>query len=663
MKRFATALLALYCCLPAAGQCADKAPRSAAEMPIETFVQPPEFLEIHISPKGDYLAASVLLEEDRGALAILRRSDMKLMGTFKLAGRDFVDDFVWANNQRVLLSIAESDGSRDTPSAMGEVFGVNFDGSDARMLAGGRRMGTRGRSMVRKDAHLEWIFVIDALRTDDDHVLIYVFPQGGKQGSYPRIERMDIHKGTREVLARAPILNADFLVDEQQRVRFAWGLDENFEHRLFYRENNAAEWAAVAAAGASKGRQYAVGMSPDGALAYLQVEQASGPDELVSWNPKTNERQPLIRNPIVDPSGLFYSTDHTRLLGVYFSNGRPSIDLLDGKHADAVALRVLMQSFPGEWVRIESATEDGSLLVFSVSSDRNPGEFYLHDRVSGKNTFLMARRKWINPDLMAEMKPIEFKARDGQTLYGYLTVPVGSDGKLLPLILNPHGGPIAISDHWGFSDEVQLLASRGYAVLQVNFRGSDNYGRSFLEQGYRQWGGLMIDDQTDAVRWAIAQGIADSKRVCIYGASYGAYAALMGAAREPDLYRCAVGYVGVYDMPKMFKDDSAETRRGRRFLEKTLGDDPQFLASISPTNLADKIKVPVFLAAGGLDGVAPKEHSESLRRALKRAGNAPQWLLADHEGHGFYRLEENLKYYNKLLAFFDRYIGAGRAPD
>lgn len=623
---------------------------------IEALYKPNEFSDVRISPDGTYLAATIMLAEDRGALAILRRSDMKLTGTFKMSGRDIIDEFEWVNNERILLSIAESDGSRDKPSPMGEIYGVKFDGSEARLLAGGR---SRNKGQRRRgDGSMEWAFLIDALRDDDEHVLVYVLPSGNRKGAYPRIERMHVATGKREVLSRSPVLNADFLVDEQQRVRFAWGLDEDYEHSLHYRDNNEAEWKPVPDPGGLHGRQFALGMSGDGKLAYLQVEQKSGPDELVSWNTATGERKPLMRHQRVDPAGLFYSSDGKQLLGIYYLDGRPEFNVFKRDHPDTDLLRTLMQSFPGEQVLFENATKDGSLVVFSVHSDRNPGEFFLHDRKSGSNRILLARRQWIDPDKMAEMRPIEYKARDGRKIHGFLSVPPGSDGRNLPLILNPHGGPVGVFDSWEFNSEVQLLVSQGYAVLQINYRGSGNYGRDFLLQGYRQWGGQMIDDQTDAVRWAIASGIADADRICIYGASYGGYAAMMGAAREPDLYRCAVGYVGVYDLPRMMKDDLVgDSGRGRAYFERTVGIDKEFLSSISPSRLADRIKLPVFLAAGGEDWRAPKIQSEMMRRALKRNGNDPEWMLAPFEGHGFYRLDINIEYYQRLLAFFDRHIG------
>ncbi len=206
-----------------------------------------------------------------------------------------------------------------------------------------------------------------------------------------------------------------------------------------------------------------------------------------------------------------------------------------------------------------------------------------------------------------------------------------------------------------------MLAAAGYAVLQVNFRGSGGYGRAFRQAGARQWGGTMQDDLTDATRWAIQSGVADPRRICIYGASYGAYAALMGAAKEPGLYRCAAGNVGVYDLPMMHtRGDTQEMKWGRTYLREWIGEANE-LAAVSPTNMADRIKVPVFLAAGGEDERAPVQHTELMERRLKTAGVPVEAIYYRTEGHGFYKEENRRDYYTRLLAFFGRHLGDSTA--
>jgi dipeptidyl aminopeptidase/acylaminoacyl peptidase len=218
----------------------------------------------------------------------------------------------------------------------------------------------------------------------------------------------------------------------------------------------------------------------------------------------------------------------------------------------------------------------------------------------------------------------------------------------------PHGGPFGIQDTWGFDDDAQMLAAAGYAVLQVNFRGSGGYGVAFARAGMLQWGAKMQDDLTDATRWAIEQGLADASRICLYGASYGGYASLMGLVREPELYRCAAGYVGVYDLTLMQRDT------GRRFLREWVGQPPQ-LEQVSPSRLAERIKAPVFLAAGGKDERAPIAHTKKMEAALRKAGVAVETLYYDNEGHGFYTEEHQREFSSRLLAFLSRHLGGSTA--
>jgi dipeptidyl aminopeptidase/acylaminoacyl peptidase len=299
-------------------------------------------------------------------------------------------------------------------------------------------------------------------------------------------------------------------------------------------------------------------------------------------------------------------------------------------------------------------------VLVEAWSGRNPGDFYIFDTVAKKAEHLISRSSWVDATQAGNVEPFAFKARDGLTLHGYLTTPAGKSGKL-PMVVMPHGGPIGIFDDGSYNIEAQMLADAGYAVLQLNFRGSGNYGRAHRSAGAKQWGGTMQDDVTDATRWAIEQGHADAGRICIYGASYGAYAALMGAAREPAMYRCAAGYVGVYDLPLMFTSgDTRGVTWAQNWMKDWVGE-PAALAPVSPVNLADKVTVPVFLAAGGEDERAPIQHTRKMEAALKKAGVPVETLYYDTEGHGFYTDPHRREYYGKLLAFLSRSLGGQTA--
>lgn len=229
------------------------------------------------------------------------------------------------------------------------------------------------------------------------------------------------------------------------------------------------------------------------------------------------------------------------------------------------------------------------------------------------------------------------------------------------LVVYPHGGPHGPRDFWRFDQDAQMLASRGYAVLQLNFRGSGGYGREFMYSGYRKWGLEMQDDLTDATNWAIESGLADAKRICIYGASYGGYASLMGIVKEPDLYQCAIGYVGVYSLPMMFEEgDITDSQFGINYLNQALGTDQEDLKRRSLAYNVDKIKAAVFLVHGAKDERVPIEQAQFLMRQLDKRGYPYELMIKEKEGHGFYKEEHRLELYERMLTFLEKHIGKGK---
>ena len=272
----------------------------------------------------------------------------------------------------------------------------------------------------------------------------------------------------------------------------------------------------------------------------------------------------------------------------------------------------------------------------------------------------LASRPDLKSDHLSKVEPVEFIARDGLKIRGFLTTPKGAEEKRLPMVVVVHGGPHGVYDRYEFDWETQLFASRGYAVLQVNYRGSGGRGREFQGAGYGCWGREMQDDITDGVRWAIGDGVADPQRICIYGGSYGAYAALTGAFREPDLYRCAIGMAGVYDLQLMFeKGDIQSVERGLNYLRKAVGTDDEELKRRSPVYNAEKIRAKVLLLHGKLDERAPFEHAKRMREALEKAGNPPEWSTEWGEGHGFFDEANRAAAYRRILEFLGKNLGAG----
>lgn len=624
---------------------------------VEDFIRKQKFIDIKISPTGEYYAATVAVER-KTILAVLRRTDNKLTAQIHIPGdRTHVHDFWWVSDTRIVASGAQKMGAHEEPRPTGDLYAINADGSKGELLVGQTlQVDSVGTNIRGKRQEEIAAFLLDDLPADDKDVLIKVMPFSADP--FTRVERLDTFTGRRVAVTRAPVRNGNFLTDNAGVVRFAWGQKTDLVVETYYRGGDDEEWKLIRTSEADGLVEYPLGFAPDNNMVYLLVQHNKGPDSVVAWNITTNERKEVLRDDNTDPHPVEINNV---LQGVRLMDGLPRMAFFDEQSAIAKLYKKLEKGFPGQAITITSATTDGKLAMVKVWSDRNPGDLYVFDTVANKANYLDSFSNWIDPAALASVKPISFKSRDGLDIQGYLTSPVGAEARHAPLIILIHGGPFNLYDSWEFDKDAQMLAAHGYAVLQVNFRGSGNHGSAFVNAGRREWGGKMQDDITDATRWAIAQGIADPARICLYGASYGGYASLMGVAKEPDLYRCAAGSVGVYDLPTFYTDDiTQESKSGKTFVAKWVGP-RDALAAVSPNRLASRIKVPIFLAAGGEDEIAPIQHTQMMEKALRAANVPVEAVYYPTEGHGFYKTENEREYYGKLLTFFQRHLG-GRAP-
>lgn len=624
---------------------------------VEDFIRKQKFIDIKISPTGEYYAATVSVER-KTVLAVVRRSDNKLTAQVHIPGhRTHVAGFWWVSDTRIVVSAAQKIGEQEAPRLTGDLYAVNADGGKGELLVGQTLQVDTVGTMIRGKRQEEIAaFLLDDLPQDDKNVLIRVEPFSADP--YTRVERLDTFSGRRIAVTSAPVRNANFLTDNAGAVRFAWGRKTDLVIETHYRAADGEDWKLVRTSEVDGLAEFPLGFAPDNKTVYLSVQHKQGPDSVVAWNTDTNERKDVLRDDNTDPYPLYINGV---LRGMGLMDGVPRMVFFDEQSAIAKLYRKLEAAFPGQSVSITSTTSDGKLVMVKTWSDTNPGDLYVFDTVANKANYLDSFGNWIDPAALASTRPISFKARDGLDIHGYLTSPVGKEAKNAPLVVLVHGGPFGISDGWGFDKEVQILSAHGYAVLQVNFRGSGNHGWAFQNAGRREWGGKMQDDITDATKWAIQQGVADASKICLYGASYGGYASLMGVAKEPDLYRCAAGYVGVYDLPTFYTDDiTQESKSGKAWVAEWVGPKDS-LAAVSPNRLANRIKVPVFLAAGGEDEIAPIKHTEMMEKALRAANVPVEAVYYPTEGHGFYKTENERDYYSKLLGFFQRHLG-GRAP-
>lgn len=648
---------------------------TTAPFPVEAFFSYPQISDVKISPDGKYLALVVADpktgDNRKGLIVMSAASDHKVTASFSVKNYQIIYQFWWTLDDRILASTATEDtGFFELPALDGQLYAINADGSKQMQLM----PGTPGakQKMLGGTAHDEAEVYFGGplhMQSDDPkHVLIYGFTYGLNHGYHGVAQAylLDVDTADFRLVLDSPLQDGGFEVNSSGAIRLATGQNlKTGDRELFYRVgDDNRDWKDISTAllgdDPAQAENGAIGIEPDGKNLYWRGRTATGTLGLYSFDVDSTKLTELYSDPDTDMGGLVWSFDWIKppkIIAVDTMPGLPSVHILDGDDPKAQDLAGLYQAFEGQRVHITSNTSDGAVMVVHVSSDKNPGDYYLFNGKTGQAAFLFSAKPEIDPKLMADMRPISFQSRDGLTLHGYLTLPPGSGGKSLPLIINPHGGPHGIRDEWRWDPEVQFFASRGYAVLQVNYRGSAGYGMKFQDAGYGQWAGKMQDDLADGVQWAVQQKIADPKRVCIYGASYGGYAAMENAERYPDLYKCIVGYVGLYDLLTMNDSDFSHYASGKHYTGVSVGHDDAVLKADSPVNGADKIAAPVFIIYGGQDKRVVPANAEEMMAALDKAGKKYEKLYQPLEQHGFYKPEHNYELYTQMLAFFDKYIG------
>ena len=654
--------------LLAAALVAPFAPASA-EVPLTDFARHPEYSEVLISPDGENVSAVALVNGQR----VLMLVNVKTMQSRTLRPRegDDVADTWWAAPDRLMYNEGEHVGGQERPIVTGELYSVKADGGDANILFGYRASNAlpTASHIQRKTADNATGTFIAALPDDPTHALIASYGWNGANrgtdalGAFPDVLKIDLRDGSKVRVATSPLRNANLLADHNGVVRFAYGRDNDQTIKVWYRDASGGDWQLLHDSAKDKEKFVPLMFDRSNASAYVICAGDNKVGGVCRWNSATRKSEILWSAKDSSSIGLMQTSDGMDAFAIRSTPARPAITLLDKTAPEVGVLVNVMKQFPGEDVTITSASRDGKRMVFFVHADTDPGIYFLWDADKQKLSALFQRRAWIKPAAMAAMEPIALKARDGMALNGYLTRPLGKEtAKQLPTVVLVHGGPYGIRDAWGYDPEVQMLASRGYAVLQINYRGSGGYGDAFERAGYHEWGGKMQDDVTDATRWAIDQGVADKNRICIFGTSYGGYAAIEGVTKEPDLYKCAIANAGVYDLRLMLTSgDIPQFLGGQNFLKMVMGDDQNDLYDRSPIAHIDRLKAKVMLIVGGADTRVPAAQGERLHDALAKKGIAHEWLYERSEGHGFYDEAHAAEMYEKIVAFLGHEIGSDKS--
>jgi dipeptidyl aminopeptidase/acylaminoacyl peptidase len=632
--------------------------------PIENFFENPAFTDAQLSPNARSLAAKLSRAGQRDALVVidLATNGAKVVAVFA----DFdVGRFYWVNNERLVYNAAEKDIAQgDTEMGPG-LFAVNRDGTDYRQLV------TRGASKLQEHAVvniLPWRTNLLRQRGPEGSASVYVTnPAYAPNGELDHVslQRLDTQTG-RAVTINRPAGTRNWLLDQKGEPRLAESLEKEMQV-VYYRDPGTDNWRKLARFNAYTGGADAIdpiGFGPDGAL-YVTSNAGRDKSALYRFDVASGKRaaEPIVELKDYDfDGGLVFAND--KLLGVRVLSDAWSTVWFD---AGMKALQQRIDSaLPGlvNLVTPAARAETPWVLVESYS-DVQPHMWNLFNTETGVLNKIGERHPRIDPRQMGVQEALRYKARDGLEIPAWLTLPHGSARKNLPLVVLVHGGPYVRGGEWGWNADAQFLASRGYAVLEPEYRGSTGFGDRHFRAGLKQWGLKMQDDIADGAKWAIAQGIVDPKRICIAGASYGGYATLMGLINDPDLFKCGVDWVGVTDIGLLytghwsFDSDMSESYK-RYGMPELIGDvvkDAAQFKATSPLEQAARIRQPLLLAYGGSDYRVPIYHGRKFYNAVKAHNPDVEMVVYEEEGHGWYLPKNRIDFWRRVEKFLDKNIG------
>ncbi|MEJ8568929.1 S9 family peptidase [Elongatibacter sediminis] len=618
------------------------APHAIAEkLPLETFFKKPQFTNFQISPNGKELAAMAPVN-GRLNIVIIDLETREPRAVTGMSSQD-VSGFLWANNERILFFM-DKDGSESFG-----IFAVNTDGSLLRTLVEPVEAQLKGGKAVIKITS-----ILDTLDEEKDWVLV---SSNDRRASYPDVFKMNIINGRKKIVQRNPGNITGWFVDWDGNVvgaGFQDGLDTGYL-RLANPEED--EWETIVRARFDDPSFQPVAITANPDVGYVMSwlnPDGSVRDKAGLFRYDFAKRQfgeLIYEHDEIDCCGVIQTEKKRDMIGVAYMVGKPEQVYLDERWKGI--MESIDAALPDTENVVTSVDDNETTGVVASYNSKQPPRYYLYNFAENTLEWLADSRPWVDAEKMSEMRHISFQARDGMTMHGYLTVPAGTDGENLPLIINPHGGPWA-RDGWGYNPEAQFLANRGYAVLQVNFRGSVGFGRNHLMSSWKQWGQAMQNDVTDGVKWAIEQGIADADRVCIYGGSYGGYATMAGLTYTPELYKCGINYVGVTDLPLLFETAPDAWASGLKQMAIMVGDpdsEEEFLEEWSPSNHADKIQVPVFMAYGLQDPRVNIRHARVMEDGLEENNVPYELMIKKDEGHGFQKQENIYDFYGRMETF------------
>ena len=601
------------------------------QIPLEDFFRNSPRTAFQLSPDGQHIAYLAPFE-DRMNIFVLPVSTCN--GYNELVAQQLTSEtarsvagYFWADNNRILY-MKDTAGDENY-----QLWGVNIDGADLRPYTNFPGVRTS---------------IIDDLEEVEGEILI------GMNRRNPEVfdpYRLNLLTGELTMLAENPGNWQGWMTDHEGCLRAVTAIVDGVNTQILYRDNDKEEFRPVLTTNFRENVDF-MEFTPDNRYVWAATNLGRDKMALVLMNPATcEELEVLYEHPRYDINSISYSRRRKRLLSVFCSGHKETIRHYFDDEEAALRQR-LEEHFPGKQFGMADVDKAEENYLYFVGGDRTRGAYYFYNIHEDKPRLIAHLAPWLDESSLVPMETLKYMARDGLEIEAYLSRPHGVDVPL-PLVVIPHGGPWT-RDRWGYNSEVQFLCNRGYAVLQMNFRGSTGYGRKFLEASYKQWGRKMQDDVSDGVLHLIDKGIVDPKRVAIYGGSYGGYAALAGLCFTPELYCCGVDYCGVSNLFTFMQTIPPYWKPLLEMMYEQVGDpdkDHDLLAATSTALHADNIHVPLFIAQGANDPRVNKSESDQMVAALRERGIHVDYMVKEDEGHGFANQENRFDFYRQMERF------------
>ncbi len=650
-----------------------KAPKSARDIPVEVFFRRPQNARVILSPDGSRLAVTVPLK-GRDNLLIIDLKAGKRLATTSFGDAD-VAAFEWISNDRLYLTTA------DLAEASGEIrfrgaYAVDVDGGNLRDLAlpleRARDRRTRGDSLLVGSV-MVGMNILSRTHDGSGEVIAEIH---GRSKAYPDVYRYNTRTGEHKILTfDTPGNVVKWIIDRDLVPRVAVRLEERTdpskprEISLWHRAGEGAPWEKIGSDLGLDGDEWISPIAFDYDNKTLYVASNARRDRAAIFKYDIAQRklgELLVEHPLIDlAGGLVFSREHKKLMAIRFNADSYQTAWFD---EDMATLQdAIDKTFPGRNNRLYVADDANRLALIESHSGSQPSIYYLYDREKKNVQVIAQTRPWLDAKLMPERKFLRYTSRDGRTIPAWLTLPRGVEPKNLPLVVHIHGGPWVRGfggNPWGRQAIAPFLASRGYAVLEPEPRGSTGFGRKHYVSGFRQWGLSMQDDLTDGALHLVKEGIVDKSRMCLFGGSYGGYAALQGLVRDPDLWRCGSAFVAVTDLELLQTIQYSDTARLTDFYEtdfkRRVGDkdaDREQFLKTSPARNAAVIKAAVQLTMGSDDQRVPLVHGERFRDAMQSAGKPVEYVVYAGEAHGFNKDENVIDFYSRLERFLAAQLG------